>query len=407
MSAQNLGAGTTRSADAPDCLVVRERLWGAVADRDEFAAAATVFAALDAGMAPEAVLLDVIAPVQRKVGIEWAANRITVAQEHAATAINDRVIAALAHHPAARRAGAERPGDSDRRAGTERPGGSDRRTGAAASGDADRPTRTAGRVVVACVDGEWHALPARLLAEVLRLRGWQVDFLGAQVPTAHLITHLHLHGPDTVALSCSIPTRLPTAHAAITACQAAGVPVVAGGAAFGPDGRYAIQLGANAWAPDARSADERLRQGFPQVHPAATHQPIDDLPHLADQEYTMVSRTATQLVKATVTGLEHRFPAMRTYTDIQRQRTTEDIAHIVDFLATAHDVDDDELFTGFMTWTADILEARGVPAASLNPGLDLLSAELNDFPRSQRLLHAAENALAARLRPSTDPAPQA
>jgi methanogenic corrinoid protein MtbC1 len=356
------GAATTNAADYE---LARERLWGAVVDRDEYAAAATVFATLDAGMTPEDVLLDVIARVQHKVGTEWAANRITVAQEHAATAINDRVIAALAHHPAS------------------------------------KPTVTAGRVTVACVDGEWHALPARLLAEVLRLRGWQVDFLGAQVPTPHLIGHLHHHGPDAVALSCSIPTRLPTAHAAITASQAAGAIVLAGGAAFGADGRYAYQLGADAWAPDARAAAERLREGFPSVHAASTHQPIDDLPHLADQEYTMVSRTTARLVMGTVGQLVDRFPAMRTYDDEQRQRTTEDIGHILDFLATALYVDHDELFTGFITWTADILEARGVPAASLRPALDLLAEQLTDFPRSQRFLGAATAALAAR--PAVDP----
>ncbi|MDI5974696.1 cobalamin-binding protein, partial [Amycolatopsis magusensis] len=63
-----------------------------------------------------------------RVGLEWAANRLSVAQEHAATAINDRVIAAAVH---------SRP----------------------------RPRAVLGRVTVACVDGEWHALPARLLAE--------------------------------------------------------------------------------------------------------------------------------------------------------------------------------------------------------------------------------------------------
>jgi methanogenic corrinoid protein MtbC1 len=362
LSSNNAGVGTVSAADYQ---VVRDRLWGAVIDRDEYAAAATVFATLDEGMTPEDVLLEVIAPVQQKVGLEWAANRITVAQEHAATAINDRVIAALAHHPAS------------------------------------KPTVTAGRVTVACVDGEWHALPARLLAEVLRLRGWQVDFLGAQVPTPHLIAHLHHNGPDAVALSCSIPTRLPTAHAAITASQAAGATVLAGGAAFGADGRYAYQLGADAWAPNARAAAERLGKGFPSVHVASTHQPIDDLPHLADQEYTMVSRTAIQLVKATVVGLDDRIPRMRTYDEQQRQRTTEDIAHIVDFLATALYVDHDGLFTNFITWTADILEARDVPAASLRPALDLLSEQLTDFPRSQRLLRAANAALLAR--PSTDP----
>jgi methanogenic corrinoid protein MtbC1 len=332
-------------------------LWGAVIEGDEYAAVGTVFAALDDGMPPESVLLEVIAPVQHRIGTEWAANRLTVAQEHAATAINERAIAALAHHPECRR------------------------------------TSDAGRVTVACVDGEWHALPARLLAEVLRLRGWQVDFLGAQVPTPHLIAHLHQHGPDAVALSCSIPTRLPTAHAAITACQAAGVFVLAGGAAFGRDGRYARLLGADAWAPDAQSAAECLSGDFPRVRFASNHQPIDDLPHLADQEFTMVSRSAAQLVEATMGDLERRYPAMADYTDAQRQHTVEDIAHIVDFLATALYTDDDELFTEFVVWTAGILSARGVPTESLYPALELVATQLRDFPRTQRIINAARTAL--------------
>ncbi|MEW5809257.1 MAG: cobalamin B12-binding domain-containing protein [Actinomycetota bacterium] len=335
-----------------------DRLWAALLDGDEYAAVGAVLDAADAGVPCEDLLLDVIAPVQHRVGTEWAANRITVVQEHVATAINDRVVAALAHHTACR-----------------------------------PPAASAGRVTVACVDGEWHALPARLLAEVLRLRGWQVDFLGAQVPTPHLIAHLHQHGPDAVALSCMIPTRLPTAHAAITACQAAGAPVLAGGAGFGSDGRFAYLLGADAWAADARSAAALLADGAPRRTPRPPHQPIDDLPHLADQEYTMVAATAGDLVTTTVTELESRFPAMREYTEQQRQHTIEDIAHIIDFLATALYTDDDALFTDFVSWTAEILTARAVPAASLHPALAALAVQLSDFPRTQRLLAAARSAL--------------
>lgn len=350
-----------------DYTTAREQLWTAVIGGDEYAAADTVLSALDAGIEPECVLLDVIAPVQHRIGTEWAANKITVAQEHAATAINDRVIATLAHHPACRR------------------------------------TPDAGRVTVACVDGEWHALPARLLAEVLRLRGWQVDFLGAQVPTPHLIAHLHQHGPDAVALSCSIPTGLPTAHAAITACQAAGVAVLAGGAAFGHDGRFARKLGADAWAANARAAADLLSQGVRPVQTTATHQPIDDLPHLADQEYTMVRGNSAQLVRTTVSELEERYPAMHGYSDEQRQHTVEDIAHIVDFLATALYTDDDELFTQFVSWTGEILVARGVPAESLIPALDSLAGQLLEFPRAQRLLTAAHAAITCPTTPTTQP----
>ncbi|MEV4597953.1 B12-binding domain-containing protein [Amycolatopsis sp. NPDC049253] len=347
-----------RSVRNADLRAHADRLWDAVADGDEYRAGEAVTAALDDGTDPEAVLLDVIGAVQRKVGEEWAANRFTVAQEHAATAINERVLAAFPR--------------------TLRP----------------EPGR--GRVTVACVDGEWHAMPARLLAEVLRLRGFRVDYLGAQVPAPHLIAHLHRTGPDAVALSGSIATRLPAAHATITACQAAGTPVIAGGAAFGPDGRYARLFGAEAWAADARGAADRLAEGrLPRPKPP--HQPIDDLPHLADQEYTMVSRTAPQLVKALYTGLEERIPAMRDYTDLQRQYTAEDLAHIVDFLATALYTGDGSLFTAFLTWTGAILDSRGVPAASLLPALELLGTQLHDFPRATGFLADARE----QLRPAS------
>ncbi|WP_329174705.1 cobalamin B12-binding domain-containing protein [Streptomyces sp. NBC_01477] len=341
-----------------------DELWEAVSVCDEYTAVGAVLRALEDGVDPESVLLDVIAPVQGRVGAEWAANRLSVAAEHAATAISERAVAALALHPAARTA----------------------------------PTR--GRVTVACVDGEWHALPARLLAEVLRLRGWHVDYLGAQVPSPHLIAHLHRTDAAVVALSGSIATRLPAAHAAITACQAVGVPVLVGGAAFGPDGRYARLLGADAWAPDARAAADRLARGrLPR--PRRDHQPIEDLPHLADQEYTMVARSSGSLVRAVLAGLEDGFPAMRAYSALQREHTAEDLAHIVDFLATALYLGDEELFASFICWTAEILTARGVPARSLPPALDILAGELKDFPRATRVLARGTDALASVLRSGT------
>ncbi|MEU5690818.1 cobalamin-dependent protein [Actinosynnema sp. NPDC020468] len=327
-------------------------LWDAVVAGDEYTATDVVLDSLRAGLDVESALLDVVGAVQAKVGVEWAANRLTVAQEHAATAINERVVAAVA-------------------AGL------------------DRGTPTRGHVTVACLPGEWHALPARLLAEVLRLRGFRVDYLGAQVPAPHLVTHLHRTGPDVVALSGSLAPRLPDAHATITACQAAGTPVLVGGSAFGPDGRYARLLGADLWAPDARTAADLLRS---VPRPRDGRQPIDVLPHLADQEYTIVSRTSAQLVKAVLTGLEERFPAVREYSDLQREHTASDLAHIVDYLATSLYVDDADLFTGFISWTADILDARGVPPVFLPPALDLLAAELRDFPRAVRLLTDALSA---------------
>ena len=58
---------------------------------------------------------------------------------------------------------------------------------------------------------------------------------------------------------------------------------------------------------------------------------------------------------------------------------------------------------GLSPQTADILTARGVPAATLFPALDLLGRQTHDFPRSRRLLAAATSALADRKCSATDP----
>ncbi|MEU3464333.1 cobalamin-dependent protein [Streptomyces sp. NPDC006733] len=343
----------------------------ALADMDEYRATELVQRAADSGLTPQQILLQVIAPAQALVGEEWAAGRFTVAREHAATAISDRAIAALSRHrPAAVRG-------------------------------------TRGRVTVACVDGEWHALPARLVAETLQLRGWHVDFLGAHVPTAHLIAHLHATGPDAVALSCSLATRLPAAHATITACQAAGVPVLVGGAAFGTDGSYAHLLGADAWAPDADSAAARLEEPAPlQLTYADDGDLFGALPHLADQEYTLLSRSRRQLTEQTMTGLRDTVPAMSAYTEQQREHTREDVGHIVDFLIAAVYVDRAQVLCDFLTWTSAILEARNVPARSLLAALDIIAAELRDFPRTLAIVDAGRSAVTtsrpAYSRPTED-----
>ncbi|MFF5927920.1 cobalamin B12-binding domain-containing protein [Streptomyces hydrogenans] len=362
----------TRTTPSTDLAATRRRLWEALGARDEAAATAAVLDAHDEGAPAEDLLLDVIGPVQARLGGEWAAGRIGVAQEHAATAIQDRVVAALAHRTP---------------------------TPAAEPGDRRTPGGPPRRVTVACVDGEWHALPARLLAEVLRGRGFVVDYLGAHVPTPHLIAHLHQTGTDVVALSSSLPVRLPTAHAAVSAVQAVGLPVLVGGAAFGPDGRYARLLGADGWAPDARAAADLLAEG-PRHSGEPRTDPAGGLSHLSDQEYTLVTRARPQLVRHVLQGLEDTVPAMASYDDRQRERTAEDVAHIVDFLAASLYADDPELFTGFVTWTAGILRARGVAGDALVAALDLLAQAQRDFPRARAHLAAGRDALVRVPRPS-------
>ena len=318
-----------------------------VGDGDECGAVEVVTDLLDDGVPPQRIMIDLIAPTQSRVGELWAANQWSVAREHAATAISERALAAVSARITT------------------------------------RPTR--GRITVACVDGEWHALPVRILAEMLRLDGWRVDFLGANVPGPHLVTHLHQTGPDAVALSCMLPVRLPRAHAAIAACRAAGVPVIAGGRGFGPDGRYAERLGADAWAGTAEDAVTRLARDWPP--------PLDDAHEtsfLGDDEYTYVVRHRPTLITTALEQLKHSYPAMREYNQRQIDSTGEDVAHIVDFLAAALYVGETAIFTDFVTWTAEVLNARGVPGVALRVGLDAVRGQLRDYPTARAMLDAGD-----------------
>lgn len=153
---------------------------------------------LGAGIDPGVLQTDLIGAAQREIGRLWETNAITVAHEHQATAISQ---VALAHlYPHLRRVAAR------------------------------------GRVVVvACVAGELHDMPARIASDALESAGYAVRFLGADVPTDALARTVASLRPDAVALSVTMPFHLPAAWEAMDRIRAAvpGLPpIVAGGRAF-------------------------------------------------------------------------------------------------------------------------------------------------------------------------------
>lgn len=114
---------------------------------DEGGAWQLVEQALGSGAAPVSVLLDVIAPAMRLVGDDWEGGRISVADEHRASAVAMRLVGRLG--PLARHRGVGR-----------------------------------GTVVVGSPPGERHQLPVAIAADVLRARGFDVIDLGCDVPAA-------------------------------------------------------------------------------------------------------------------------------------------------------------------------------------------------------------------------------
>jgi len=177
---------------------------GAVADRflaaalagDLARAARVVLDADELGMPLERLFGDVLRPSLYAVGEGWARGEVPVGQEKEVSELARDLIAELARRHA----------DPDPRGPT---------------------------VVAAAVAGEHHDLGLRMVAGLLRERGWRVHFLGADVEPRFLLEAVRLRRPAVVLLSATTEARLPTVAEAVAALRADGtggaVPVVVGG----------------------------------------------------------------------------------------------------------------------------------------------------------------------------------
>ncbi|TQM46164.1 cobalamin B12-binding domain-containing protein [Pseudonocardia cypriaca] len=344
-------APPVRPADA----AVAEAFFDALVRADEQAAVDLALGLVDAGTPAQDVLLHLVGPAQVRVGQLWADGDWSVAQEHAATCINERVVAAV--------------------------------------GVRSRAPGQRGHVVLGCLDGEWHSLPARIAGEVLRLAGWRVTFLGASVPPAHLISYLHEHGPDLVAVSCALPIHLPQAHRTIAAAQRTGTPVLAGGPGFGPDGRWAVRLGVDAWVPTAADAVVLLES------PSWSDRAVPGRTADGGSEYAGLRDRRAELVRAALDRLGGASPLADpdgsgggNGLDGQAH---DDVGQLVDYLAAAVYLCDADLFTEHVRWLGAVLSARGLPRTGVAVVLDVLAAELHDFPVAQRCLREGCDVLAA------------
>jgi len=99
------------------------------------------------------------------------------------------------------------------------------------------------RVMVACVEGEYHCIGARMAADLCASRGWSVEFLGPNVPDSALIEMVQRRRPQVLALSLTMDSGLAHAQSltAILAETAPEVRLIVGGQAL--EGRRASAMG--------------------------------------------------------------------------------------------------------------------------------------------------------------------
>ncbi len=205
----------------------RDEYRDAVLAGDRRRAFGVVDAARAAGLGLRTLYLQVFQPTLEEVGRLWEENRITVADEHLATAITQAAMSRLYDELFA----------------------------------ASRPATRL--LVAACADSERHEVGLRMLCDLLELEGWDTIFLGASVPVADLVALIRQRRPHVVALSASLEPHLPRLAETIRAIRegVATPPLIAvGGRPFVDDPTLAQRVGADVTARDAAEAVARFSE---------------------------------------------------------------------------------------------------------------------------------------------------
>jgi MerR family transcriptional regulator, light-induced transcriptional regulator len=170
--------------------------------------------------------LHVIEKAQRRLGELWAEGRISVAQEHMASAVTQTVLTSMYSR-------------------------------------LPRSTEARGIVVVTGVEGELHQIGAHMVADLLDADGWDVRFLGTQLPHQGIINLVRSSGARLVGISCTMSFNLAaTADLIRDLRRIEGGPsfsIVVGGAAFHASPVAWREVGADASASDLFSARETAR----------------------------------------------------------------------------------------------------------------------------------------------------
>lgn len=321
---------------------------------------------VEAGYSVAEVICRILAPAQAHIGWQWERAELSVAGEHAATSVTDAALAALA--------------------------------------STVEESATSPPLLMVCGEGEWHSLPARMGAVLLQTRGWPVRFVGASTPAPDLASYVALLRPLAALISVTVASFLPGAAHSTAAVHRCGVPVLVGGPAFGADDGRTQAIGADAWAPDAASADRQLREWY-RDGPPPLRSPEHTPPGAALRDRLRQRHDA--LVETAFADLARRLPDMGLrqrsgrppdppgYDADQLAHTRADLSYILDFLEAAVLVDDDAVLTDVLAWLVRVLEHRGVPRHVVPPGIAALARALDDLPAARdRLRRAAEHATA-------------
>lgn len=170
--------------------------------------------------------LNLLCPALHHVGWLWERGEISVAHEHLATGVVNRLMAYWYFHV------------------LEQPG-------------------TRGKAVVTAGPNEFHAVGSAMLADALAVDGWEVIHLGANTPAEELVVLLGEHQSELLFISVTMPFNIHYAKKTIERVRS--IPagrrcrIMIGGQAFSTSPEIWKSTGADSFASSAQSGLEKAR----------------------------------------------------------------------------------------------------------------------------------------------------
>jgi diguanylate cyclase (GGDEF)-like protein len=221
-----------RAADAEAGILAR-RFEEVLRVGDGRAAEQVMDDALASGMAPEAIQSLVITPAMVRIGELWELRVLGVADEHLATSISQHALVRLFETMSV---GRDRSGSRE-------------------------------DVLLAAVEGQHHVLGLRMVADVLEGAGYQVRYLGEDVPVASLRAFALQHRPAVVGLSFGITSDVSTLADSLWALHEVSPDsrILLGGRAVPPALQAAYRYVPSSM--DVRTAIEEVLAAPPQPPP--------------------------------------------------------------------------------------------------------------------------------------------
>ncbi len=201
-----------------------ERYLDALIRRDPTATISVIEDAIRQGLSPVSILVAIVGISQIRIGEMWHSGDINIAQEHLATQMTLDVMDQLRQRYHA-------------------------------------TTKWGVKAIVTCVEGNFHYVGPRMVADLLLIDGWDVEFLGADTPTHDLVEFVRQGHPELVALSVSTKEDLQALEQIITQLRRLPDPprILLGGNGL-VDSELIARIGPDGFATDAQGAIQEARR---------------------------------------------------------------------------------------------------------------------------------------------------